>query len=82
MHRRVSSVLFDISIMTTRIKPIKDEAQTDVCKDPVRTAKWTRFISVIKTDQFMLYGAEVAVCSEINIKHISTVRAERTVVEC
>ena len=82
MHRRVSSVLFDISIMTTRIKPIKDEAQTDVCKDPVCTAKWTLFISVIKTDQFMLYGAEVAVCSEINIKHISTVRAERTVVEC
>ena len=30
----------------------------------------------------MLYGAEVAVCSEINTKHINTVWAERTVVEC
>ena len=24
---------------------------------------------VIKTNQFMLYGAEVAVCPEINTKH-------------
>jgi len=30
----------------------------------------------------MLYGAHVAVCSEINTKHINTVWAERTVVEC
>jgi len=30
----------------------------------------------------MLYGAEVAVCSEMNTKHINTVWAERTVVEC
>jgi len=30
----------------------------------------------------MLYGAEVAVFSEINTKHINTVWAERTVVEC
>jgi hypothetical protein len=29
----------------------------------------------------MFYGAEVAVCSEINTKHITTVWAERTVVE-
>ena len=29
----------------------------------------------------MLYGAKVAICSEINIKHINTVWAERTVVE-
>jgi len=26
--------------------------------------------------------AQVAVCSQINIKHINTVWAERTVVEC
>jgi len=26
--------------------------------------------------------AQVAVCSQINTKHINTVRAERTVVEC
>ena len=30
----------------------------------------------------MLYVAEVAVCSQINTKHINTVWAERTVVEC
>ena len=30
----------------------------------------------------MLYGAEFAVCSQINTKHINTVWAERTVVEC
>jgi len=30
----------------------------------------------------MLYGAEVAVCSEIKIKHINTVWAESTIVEC
>ena len=30
----------------------------------------------------MLYGAQVAVFSEINTKHINTVWAERTVVEC
>jgi len=30
----------------------------------------------------MLYGLKVAVCSQINTKHINTVWAERTVVEC
>ena len=29
----------------------------------------------------MLYGAQVAVCSQINTKHINTVWAEPTVVE-
>ena len=46
-------------------KPFKDEAQTALFKDTVRTALSTLFISVIRTNQFMLYGAEVAVCSEI-----------------
>jgi len=30
----------------------------------------------------MVYGAEVAVCYEINKKHINTVWAELTVFEC
>ena len=30
----------------------------------------------------MLYVAQVAVCSQINTKHIKAVWAERTVVEC
>jgi hypothetical protein len=43
-------------------------------------AQFVPFISVIKPDQFMLYGAEIVVCSHINTKHINTVWAERTVV--
>ena len=30
----------------------------------------------------MLYVAQVAVCSQINTKHINTVWEERTIVEC
>jgi len=30
----------------------------------------------------MLHGAKVAVCSQINAKHINTVWTERTIVEC
>jgi len=30
----------------------------------------------------MLYGAEVAVCSEVNTKHTNEVWAERRVFEC
>ena len=30
----------------------------------------------------MLYVAQVAVCSQINTKHINTVWAERTILEC
>jgi hypothetical protein len=30
----------------------------------------------------MLYGAEVAVYSEINTEHINTVWAESTIIEC
>jgi hypothetical protein len=39
-------------------------------------------ISIIKINQFMLYGEEVAVCSQINTKHINAVWAECTIVEC
>jgi len=34
--------------------PLKDEAQTALFKDPVRTALQTLFISVIKTNQLIL----------------------------
>jgi len=36
------------------ILTLTNEAQTALVKDPVRTAQYTLFISVIKTDQFML----------------------------
>jgi len=36
----------------------------------------------MKTNQFMLEVAQVAVCSKINTKHVTTVWAESTTVEC
>jgi hypothetical protein len=39
------------------------------------------FNSIIKTNQFMMEVAQVAVCSQINTKHINTVWAEQTVLE-
>jgi hypothetical protein len=53
-----------------------------VFKDAVRTEQETFFISVIKTNQFMLNGAEIAACSEINTQHINTAWAERTARPC
>jgi hypothetical protein len=58
------------------LKHLKGEAQTAVFKDPVRNPQPAPFISVIKTNQFMLYGAQVTVCSEINTKQINTVWAD------
>jgi hypothetical protein len=40
--------------------------------DPFRTAQKTHFVSVIKTNQLMLYREIIAVCSEIHTKHINT----------
>jgi hypothetical protein len=37
-----------------------------------RTAQWTHSISVIETNQLMLYREIIAVCSEIHTKHINT----------
>jgi len=36
----------------------------------------------MKTNQFMVQVEQDAVCSEINTKHVNTVWAKRTVVEC
>jgi hypothetical protein len=47
-------ILLNSSEHWTNINPFKDEAQAALFKDPVRTALWTLFISVIKTNQFML----------------------------
>jgi phosphopantetheine adenylyltransferase len=50
--------VFVFGLMMVRVNrnvaEFKDEAQTAVLKDPVRTALQTLFISVIKTNQFML----------------------------
>ena len=43
-----------------------------IYKDPVRTAQYTHSVSVIQTRQLMLYREIIAVCSQINIKHINT----------
>jgi len=39
------------------------------------------FISVMETNQFVMKVPQVAVCSQINTKHINTVWAEHTCVE-
>jgi hypothetical protein len=39
-------------------------------------------ISVIKPIIFLLYGAHVAVCPELNTKHINTVWAEFKILKC
>jgi hypothetical protein len=62
--------------------PFIDEAQAALFKDPVRTAQFPLFISVIKTNQFMLYRENVAVCSQINIKHTNTVWQSVTFKNC
>ena len=68
--------------MSMKFNPFKKKAQTALFKDPVRTAQYTLFISVIKTNQFMMQVAQITVCSQINTKHINTAWAEPTVVEC
>jgi hypothetical protein len=39
--------------------------------DSVRTAQYTLFVSVTRTNQLMLYKVIIAVCSEIRIKDIN-----------
>jgi hypothetical protein len=41
-----------------------------LCKDSVRNAQWTHYVSVLKIIQLVLYKAKVAVCSEIHTEHI------------
>jgi hypothetical protein len=40
--------------------------------DPVRTAQYTHSVSVIKTNQLMLYREIIAVCSQIHKNDINT----------
>jgi hypothetical protein len=54
--------------------------QTALFKEPVRTAQYTLFISVLKTNQFVLVITKVGVCSEINTKHLNTEWAESRIV--
>jgi len=41
-------------------------------KYPLNTTQYTHSISVIKTNQLMLYREIIAVCSQILTKHINT----------
>ena len=47
----------------------KDEAQTALFKDPVRTMQYTLSAMVITTNQLMMYKVKVVVCSDIRTKH-------------
>ena len=38
--------------------------------------------SAIKTDKFMLYRGKIAICSEIQAKHINALWAEQRISEC
>ena len=51
-----------------------------VFKYSARTAHKTHFMSVVKTDQVMLYSEIIAVCPQIHTKHINTVCGQN--VEC
>jgi len=39
-------------------------------------------VSVIKTDNLMLYRENIAVCSEIYINHVNSAWAEQRISEC
>jgi len=58
---------------------LKDKALTLLFKSPAPTAQKTLFIVVIRTNQFMLQGAKVAICFEINTKHVHTSTSEGTI---
>jgi len=62
--------------------PFRDDKRTALFKDPVRTAQKTTFISVIKSNQFMMQVAQVAIYSQINVEHINTLWGDPTVLEC
>jgi hypothetical protein len=53
--------------------------QNALFKGTVRTALQTLFNSVIKINHFRMEVAQIAVCSQINIKYINTVWAEGTI---
>ena len=64
-----------------------------LCFNPLKTKRRLLYLKIqfvprskhfhlgYKTNQFMLFGANVSVCSEINTKPINTVWAERKIVE-
>jgi hypothetical protein len=43
--------------------------QSAAYKEPVRTAQYTFFTTVVKTNQLVVYKAMVAVCFETGVKH-------------
>jgi hypothetical protein len=60
-----SSRLFDVSVFAPLIIPLKTKRRLLNLKTQ-SVPRCKHFITVIKTNQFMLHGAEVAVCCQIN----------------
>jgi hypothetical protein len=60
----------------------KDEAQIALFKEPSSYRAVNTIHLGYKNQPVVLYGAEVAVCSQINTKHINAVWTQRTTVEC
>jgi hypothetical protein len=69
------------SLHTLNVNPLKTNRRPLYLKTQ-SVPRSKHFITVIKTNQFMLYGAEFAVCSQINTKHINTVWAECIILKC
>jgi len=63
------------------INPLQTERRPLYLKTQSYRAVNTFHLSC-KTNQFMLYGAEFALCSEMNTEHINTVWAEFKIFKC
>ena len=65
---------FEINPLKTKRRPLYLKTQF--------VPRSKHFYLGYKNQPVMMYVAEVAVCSEINTKHINTGWAESTVIEC
>jgi hypothetical protein len=61
-------------ILNNHLKSVRLILTGIMFKDPARTAQSTHSISVIQTSQLMLCREIIAVCYQIHIKHINTLR--------
>jgi len=75
LYREIIAVCSEIH--TKHINTLCGQKVDIVFKDPVRTAQQTHFVSVIKTNQLMLYREIIAVCSQIHTKHINTLCGQK-----
>ena len=69
--------------LSGHIWTFQDEAQTALFKGPVRPTQYTLCFHLgYKNQSLMLYGADVAVGSELKTKQINAICSESTIMEC